>query len=93
MAGNGEGLISDARETLAEFRKMAKNLNARVNEISKGLSRFSNRGLAEAEVLIRQARQSINRIDRVISDFEKNPSGFIVGKPGIRQVSGSRPRR
>ncbi len=91
--GDGEGLISDARVTLAEFRKMARNLNARVNEISKGLSRFSNRGLAEAEVLIRQARQSINRIDRVISDFEKNPSGFIVGKPGIRQVSGSRPRR
>lgn len=90
---NGEGLISDARATLADFRKLAKNLNERVNEISKGLSRFSNRGLAEAEVLIRQARQSINRIDRVISDFEKNPSGFIVGKPGIRQVSGSRPRR
>ena len=66
--------------TLAEFRKMAKNLNARVNEISKGLSRFSNRGLAEAEVLIRQARQSINRIDRVISDFEKNPSGHLLSE-------------
>lgn len=91
--GNGEGLISEARATLADFRKLARNLDARVNEISRGLSRFSNRGLAEAEVLIRQARQSINRIDRVISDFEKNPSGFIVGKPGVRQVSGSRPRR
>ena len=91
--GNGEGLVSDARATMAEFRKLARNLDARVAEISKGLSRFSNRGLAEAEVLIRQARQSINRVDRVISNFEKNPGAFIVGKPGIRQVSGSRPRR
>ncbi len=91
--GNGEGLMADARATLADFRKLAVNLDARIAEISKGLTRFSNRGLREAEVLIKQARQSINRIDRVIGNFERNPKAFIVGTPGIRQVSGSRPRR
>ncbi len=91
--GDGEGLMAEARATLADFRKLANNLDGRVREISKGLARFSTRGLGEAEVMIREARRSINRIDRVISDFEKNPQGFITGSPGVRQVNGSRPRR
>ncbi len=92
-SGDSKGLVEEARKTLAEFRKLAVNLDKRVREISVGLNRFSNRGLRDAEVLIRDARRSINRIDHVISNFENNPSGFISGSGGVRQVRGSRPRR
>lgn len=93
--GNGKGLMVEARETLAQFRKLAKNLDVRIAEITKGISRFSNRGLRDAEVLIGDAKRAINRIDRVISNFENNPGSFISGSGsgGIRQVSGGRPRR
>ncbi len=91
--GNGDSLVAETRATLADFRKLADNLNLRVNEVSTGLTRFTTRGLGEAEVMIRDARRSINRIEGAISNFESNPQRFITGTPGVRQVSGGRPRR
>lgn len=90
-----DGVIAEARETLASFRRSAANLDQRVNEVAAGINRFTGRGLGDTQTLIRDARRSINRIDRVIRNLENNPSALITGAGGsrIRESSGSRPRR
>jgi len=86
---NAEGLIADAGATFAEFRKVAETLNARLGTITDGFARFSTGGLRDLEALIGDGRRAINRIERAISDFERNPQRILTGGEGtVRQFDG-----
>lgn len=95
LLGSGEGssVMADLRETLAEFRNTARNLNAQVSTVAGSITRFTDRGLGDTQGLIRDARQSIARINRVISNLESNPSSLITGGGSGIPESGGRPRR
>ncbi len=92
---DGSGLVAEARATLTQFRKTARVLDARISEISGSVTSFTRRGLGDTQSLIRDARQSINRIDRVIRNIENNPSALISGAGGsrVRETTSGRPRR
>ncbi|MEM9733251.1 MAG: MlaD family protein [Pseudomonadota bacterium] len=93
-AESTNSLVADLRETLAEFRRTARNFNAQITQVSAGINRFTGRGLANTETLIRDAGRSINRLDRVIRNLESNPSALISGAGGSRiPESSGRPRR
>jgi phospholipid/cholesterol/gamma-HCH transport system substrate-binding protein len=84
-----EGLIAEAGETLRAYRMVADTLNARVGTITDGLSRFSGQGLREVESLIRDSRRSITRIERAVTDLERNPQRIITGGAGeVREFDG-----
>lgn len=88
-SGEAEGLMADASETLASFRQVADTLNARIGVISDGLARFSGQGLQEVESLVRDGRRSIIRIERAITDLERNPQRIITGGSGsVREYDG-----
>ncbi len=89
------GIVNDVQQTLAEFRNTAKVLAAEVSSISGNVDGLARRGLGDTQTLIRDARQSIGRIDRVIRKIEDNPSSLISGSGGsrIRETDGGRPRR
>ncbi len=92
----GSNLIADARETVAtardtlnSFKAVAENLNSRIDRISGGLEKFSGRGLDEVQSLVRDSRRSIQRIERAITDLERNPQRIISGGDGtVRQYDG-----
>ncbi|MEM7301117.1 MAG: MlaD family protein [Pseudomonadota bacterium] len=90
---DGEGVITELRETLASFRRLANNLDTRVAGVARGINNFTNRGLQGTQDLIRNANRSINRIDRVISNIERNPQSLFSGSGRVRELSGSRVRR
>ncbi|MCB1386018.1 MAG: MCE family protein [Nitratireductor sp.] len=86
-------VMSDVRQTLAEFRSVAKTLQTSINGISGGITRFTNSGLGDIEALVGQARRSVDRIDRVVGEIERDPSRFLLGGgSGVRTYNG-RPRR
>ncbi|TWG93814.1 phospholipid/cholesterol/gamma-HCH transport system substrate-binding protein [Mesorhizobium sp. J18] len=86
---DAEGVIADARATLAAFREVAETLNARMGTITEGLARFSGQGLREVESLVRDSRRSISRIEQAISDLEQNPQRIITGGEGeVRRYDG-----
>ncbi|MCV0398127.1 MAG: MlaD family protein [Rhizobiaceae bacterium] len=88
-SGEAEGLIADASETLASFRQVADTLNARLGTITDGLARFSGQGLRDVEGLVRDARRSISRIERAVTDLERNPQRIITGGEGrVREYDG-----
>ncbi|MEL6504571.1 MAG: MlaD family protein [Pseudomonadota bacterium] len=93
-AESTNSLVADLRATLAEFRRTARNFNTQVTQVSAGINRFTGRGLANTQTLIRDAGRSINRLDRVIRNLESNPSALISGAGGSRiPESSGRPRR
>ncbi len=88
-SGEAEGLFADASETLKSFRQVADTLNSRLGAIMDGLSRFSGAGLRNVDSLVQDTRRSVNRIERAITDLERNPQRIITGGDGnVRQYDG-----
>lgn len=92
-SGDGEGLVAEARATLRSFRQVADTLNARVGTITDGLSRFSGQGLREVEALVEDGRRAITRIERAVTDLERNPQRIITGGEGEIKRYDGRARR
>jgi phospholipid/cholesterol/gamma-HCH transport system substrate-binding protein len=89
----GQGLMADARSTLQSFKEAAETLNARINSVSVGLERFSDRGLRDVEALVNETRRSVSRIEQAISDLERNPQRLIFGGDGSVKTYDGRERR
>ena len=88
-SGEAEGVMADASETLKAFRQVADTLNSRLAGILDGLARFSGSGLQDVDALVGDTRRSINRIERAITDLERNPQRIITGGDGtVRQYDG-----
>ncbi|MEQ1952450.1 MlaD family protein [Mesorhizobium sp. CN2-181] len=86
---NASNLITNANDTLKGFKQVADTLNSKLGVITDGLARFSGQGLRDAEALIQDGRRSINRIERAITDLERNPQRIITGGDGtVRQYDG-----
>lgn len=95
LLGSGESgnLAKEASETLKSFRKVADSLSGRIGPITDGLARFTGQGLRDLEALIRDARRSIGRIERSITELERNPQRIITGGEGnIPRYNGRRRR-
>jgi phospholipid/cholesterol/gamma-HCH transport system substrate-binding protein len=91
MAGEGSGgVLQDAQATLAAVRDAANAFNAQVTVLGSGLTDFSDRGLREFQSLVSEGQRTISRLDRVISDLEQNPTGFLLGGETVPEYTGQR---
>ncbi|MBL8578836.1 MAG: MCE family protein [Mesorhizobium sp.] len=88
-SGDAQGVMAQAGETLKSFKQVADTLNARLGGIMDNLARFSGSGLQDVDALVQDARRSINRIERAVTDLERNPQRIITGGDGsVRQYDG-----
>jgi len=88
-SGDAQGVMAEASTTLKAFRQVADTLNARLGGIMDNLARFSGSGLQDVDALVQDARRSINRIERAVTDLERNPQRIITGGDGsVRQYDG-----
>ncbi|MEL6750567.1 MAG: MlaD family protein [Pseudomonadota bacterium] len=94
-SGTADGVVNDVQQTLAEFRETARAISREIATVSGSVTSFTRRGLGDTQTLIRDARQSLGRIDRVIRNLEANPSALISGSGGsrVRESGSARPRR
>ena len=91
MAGSEPGgLMEDAAQTLAAIRAAADNFNAQIAIVGGGVGDFSDRGLRDFQTLIAEGRRTIGRLDRVISNLEENPTGFLLGGERVPEYGGKR---
>jgi phospholipid/cholesterol/gamma-HCH transport system substrate-binding protein len=84
------GVMTDAQAALAAVREAADNFNAQVSVVGGDLGDFSDRGLRNFQNLISEGQRTIGRLDRVLSDLEQNPSGFIFGGSTVPEYGGQR---
>ena len=87
---DGQGFFAEARLAAKSIREVADSFNARADEISGGLARFSTRSLRDVENFVRDGRRTLNNLDRVITSLERDPQRFIFGKSQIPEYN---PRR
>ncbi len=91
MAGQGPGgLLEDATATLASIKAAADNFNAQIGTLGTGLNDFSDRGLRDLQSLVSEGQRTIGRLDRVISNLEQNPTGFLLGGENVPEYGGRR---
>ncbi len=96
LGENGEAggdLIAEATSTLKAFREVADTLNGRLDGITAGLDRFSNRGLKDVETLVSDTRRSISRIESAITSLESDPQRLLFGGEGTVKRFDGRQRR
>ena len=92
MAGQGPGgIIGDATETLAAIKAAADNFNAQVSIARRRSRRLQRpRPARPAELWSREGQRTIGRLDRVISNLERNPTGFLLGGENVPEYGGRR---
>ncbi|MGL4406376.1 MAG: MCE family protein, partial [Notoacmeibacter sp.] len=95
LLGSGEanGVVAELQTTLAAYKKLADTLNARVPAIANGIERFTGSGLRDIQQLVSGAQNSIQRIERAITDLSANPQRIITGGGGeVRTFDGKQRR-
>ncbi|MDQ1198692.1 MULTISPECIES: MlaD family protein [Agrobacterium] len=85
---DANSLFAKARETLASFKAVADNLNARIGPIADNLTRFSNSGLRDFQALINNTRQTVDNLNNTITNFDRDPQRLIFGGENVKQYDG-----
>ncbi len=92
-AGDTSGLVAEAKKTLKTFQEVADKINAHIGPIASNLQRFSGSGLRDFDALVSEARRSITRIERTITNIGEQPNSLIFGTSGtVKQYDGRRRR-
>jgi phospholipid/cholesterol/gamma-HCH transport system substrate-binding protein len=76
-SGDKKGEIGEAA---ASIRRLADNLDKRTEEISVGLTRFSNSGLKEFEAFAVDGRRTLAELQKAIKAINDHPSRLIFGR-------------
>ncbi|MCD7059406.1 MlaD family protein [Pelagibacterium xiamenense] len=77
-------LLSDLSEAASSFRRMSDNLDAQMNQVTLGITDFTNRGLGAYTSLANDARGTLQRLDRILQSIERNPQVLVFGGDTIR---------
>ena len=76
-SGDKSGEIAQAADAV---RKLAENLDKRTEEISVGLTRFSNSGLKEFEAFAVDGRRTLAELNKAIKNIDQHPTRLIFGQ-------------
>lgn len=85
---DSESLFAEARRTLASFRTVADNINARVGPIADSIQRFSSTGLRDIQVLVDDTRRTVLNLNQTITNFDEDPQRLIFGGETVKQYDG-----
>lgn len=75
----GKGLITQATETLKSIQQAADSFNKEITSVGSGINNLTSQGLRDFQGLIRQGQRTINRLNRVLQQIERNPGQFVLG--------------
>ena len=78
LTGTGDNPGEIAQAAVA-IRKLAENLDKRTDDISTGLTRFSNSGLKEYEAFAVDGRRVLAELQKVLKNIDEHPSRLIFG--------------
>ncbi|WP_337269799.1 MlaD family protein [Oryzifoliimicrobium ureilyticus] len=85
---NTKSLSVQARETLASFKAVADNLNAKIGPIADNLQKFSGNGLRDIQTLVGETRSTVQNLNDAITNFDRNPQRLIFGGDTVKQFDG-----
>jgi len=81
----GESLFSDISAASLSIRVLADNLDSRTAEITNAITRFANMGTDDYSTLAVDARATLQQLQRVLSEIERNPQVLVFGGDSMRE--------
>jgi len=79
LTGSGDN-AGEIAQAAGAVRKLAENLDKRTDEISVGLTRFSNSGLKEFEAFAVDGRKTLVELNKAIKNIDQHPTRLIFGQ-------------
>ena len=79
IEGEGEGFVAEATAAAKSIRKAADAFASRADTISRGLERFSTRGVREFEAIMSQGQRTLSTIERTFNELERQPNRVLFG--------------
>ena len=84
-----KGPLGEVGDAAKSVRQLADDLNVRTKDIAAGLTHFTSSGLREYEALAVDGRRTVNDLDRVLRNFDRNPNEVLFGaKPALPEYHG-----
>lgn len=84
---DSEGVFEDIASAARSVQTLADQLTVSTGSIASGLNDFTSRGLSEYTSLAVDARDTLQRLDRVVRNLENNPQGLIFGGETVRDYN------
>jgi len=84
---DSDGLFDDIASAARSVQTLADQLTVSTGSIASGLNDFTSRGLSEYTSLAVDARDTLQRLDRVVRNLENNPQGLIFGGETVRDYN------
>jgi len=81
----GESLFGDLSAASLSIRTLADNLDRRTAEITTAITRFTNVGTDDYSALAVDARTTLQQLQRVLSEIERNPQVLVFGGDTMRE--------
>ena len=92
-SGDTSGLVAEAKKTLQTIQDVANKINQHIGPIASNLQRFTGSGLRDFDALVSEARRSVTRIERTVTNIGEQPQSLIFGTSGtVKQYDGRRRR-
>ena len=85
---DGKNLFETVSKAADAIRVAAETITARADQVSVGLTKFSDRGLDNISQLVNELRASVSRIDRAVGQISSDPSSIVFGgNSGVREYN------
>jgi phospholipid/cholesterol/gamma-HCH transport system substrate-binding protein len=83
--GDGKSTLSEISAAATSFRSLAEKLDKSIGNSADGMARFATDGLSQFEQLMRDARQMVKTMERVLDNIDRNPQGLLFGSKQVRE--------
>ena len=86
--GGTQNFFQEATKAAQAIREAAEGINKTTDQVSGDVTKFSSRGLSDLTTLINELRATAARVDRLVTKFEQNPAGAVLGgNSGVREYN------
>jgi paraquat-inducible protein B len=79
-------LVRSLRADVASAGKLLDQANRVVGDTRQPLQRFTQTSLSDLATLILEARNSFNKVSHILNEFDRNPSGYLLGDKAAHGV-------
>lgn len=84
---DSDGLFDDIGAAARSVQAAADQITRSTAQVAGGLNEFTSGGLSQYSALAVDARETLQRLDRVVRNLENNPQGLIFGGETVRDYN------
>jgi phospholipid/cholesterol/gamma-HCH transport system substrate-binding protein len=85
LTGGADGKAGDLNEAIRSIKTLSDNLDKRTADMSDGINKFTSTATRQFDTVGKEAKQTLNQIERTVRQIGDNPSSLIFGGSKSKQ--------